>query len=67
MFPSQTTLKSCKGQTKNLSEMAKELEYIEQTASVGELPRILEATEAAKAEVEVRLMEKVILRIFFVK
>lgn len=52
-------MKSCKTQTKNLSEMAKELEYIAQIASVGELPRILEATESSKAEVEVKLTERV--------
>lgn len=39
--------------------MAKEIENIQQTASVGELPRILEATDASKTEVEGKLMELV--------
>lgn len=39
--------------------MAKEIENIQQIASVGDLPKILEATEAAKSDVEVQLMEKV--------
>lgn len=39
--------------------MAKEIDNIQQTASVGELPRILEATESSKSEVEGKLMELV--------
>lgn len=39
--------------------MSKEIENIGQVASVGELPRILEATESSKAEVEATLVERV--------
>ncbi|GBO98722.1 hypothetical protein EVAR_224_1 [Eumeta japonica] len=48
-------LKSCKQQSKNLADMAKELEAIERVTSPGDLPSRLEMAENATIDVEKRL------------
>lgn len=58
-FYSQTATKSCKGVSKNLSDMSKELDNIAQATSVGDLPEKLQEAEEAKAEVESQLLERV--------
>lgn len=50
-------VKSCKAATKNLSDMAKELEHIGAVTSVGNLPLKMEEAEEAKTEVEVHILE----------
>lgn len=52
-------MKSCKGVTKNLSDMAKELEHIGSITSVGELPQKMEEAEEAKNEVEAIILKRV--------
>ncbi|XP_017768073.1 PREDICTED: nesprin-1 [Nicrophorus vespilloides] len=51
-------VKSCKPAAKNLSEMAKELEYIGAVTNVGDLPQKMEEAEEAKAEVEMQILER---------
>ncbi|CAG9835637.1 unnamed protein product [Diabrotica balteata] len=51
-------VKSCKGATKNLSDMAKELENIGNVTSVGDLPQKMEEAEEAKAEVEAIILKR---------
>ncbi|KAG5889989.1 hypothetical protein JTB14_035905 [Gonioctena quinquepunctata] len=51
-------VKSCKGATKNLSDMAKELEHIGNVTSVGDLPHKMEEAEEAKTEVEAIILER---------
>lgn len=55
----QTGVKSCKQATKNLSDMSKELEMLNQTTTVGDLPDKMEEAETAKTEVEAMLLERV--------
>lgn len=55
----QNAAKSCKGATKNLSDMAKELEHIGSVTSVGDLPKKMEEAEDAKTEVEALIIERV--------
>ncbi|XP_057659189.1 muscle-specific protein 300 kDa isoform X4 [Diorhabda carinulata] len=50
--------KSCKSATKNLSDMAKELENIGDITSVGDLPQKMEEAEEAKAEVEATILKR---------
>lgn len=52
-------MKSCKGATKNLSDMAKELEHIGSITSVGDLPQKMEEAEETKNEVEAVILERV--------
>jgi nesprin-1 len=51
-------VKSCKVASKNLSEMAKELEHIGSVTSVGDLPVKMEEAEEAKTEVEGLILER---------
>ncbi|XP_064211053.1 muscle-specific protein 300 kDa isoform X18 [Tribolium castaneum] len=51
-------VKSCKTASKNLSEMAKELEHIGSVTSVGDLPTKMEEAEEAKTEVEASILER---------
>lgn len=55
----QNALKSCKQQSKNLADMAKEIEVIERVTSPGDLPSRLEAAENATVDVEKRLAKTV--------
>ncbi|KAF5292003.1 hypothetical protein FQA39_LY14120 [Lamprigera yunnana] len=50
--------KTCKVASKNLSEMAKELDYISSVTSVGQLPQKMKHAEEAKTEVEARILER---------
>lgn len=61
----QNAVKSCKGASKNLSDMAKELENIANVTSVGDLPQKMEEAENAKAEVEAKILERVSTFIIF--
>lgn len=56
----QNAAKSCKVASKNLSEMAKELDHISSVTSVGDLPHKMEEAEEAKTEVEARILERVL-------
>ncbi|XP_066158002.1 muscle-specific protein 300 kDa isoform X10 [Euwallacea fornicatus] len=51
-------VKSCKGATKNLSDMVKELEYISTVTTVGDLPKKMEHAEEVKTEVEAQILER---------
>ncbi|XP_074030429.1 muscle-specific protein 300 kDa isoform X10 [Leptinotarsa decemlineata] len=51
-------VKSCKSVTKNLSDMAKELEQIGNVTSVGDLPHKMEEAEEVKTEVEAIILER---------
>ncbi|VEN54046.1 unnamed protein product, partial [Callosobruchus maculatus] len=51
-------VKSCKVATKNLSDMAKELDHIGSVTSVGDLPQKMEQAEEAKVEVEALILER---------
>ncbi|XP_025834538.1 nesprin-1 isoform X2 [Agrilus planipennis] len=53
-----SVVKSCKTATKNLSEMAKELEYIGSVTSVGNLPEKMEEAEEAKIDVESQILKR---------
>lgn len=61
IFLLQNALKSCKQQSKNLADMAKEVEAIERITSPGDLPSRLEAAENATVDVEKRLAKTVSL------
>nr|XP_022915902.1 nesprin-1 isoform X7 [Onthophagus taurus] len=50
-------VKGCKTATKNLSDMAKELDHIASVTSVGDLPQKMEEAEEAKVEVESKILE----------
>lgn len=53
-------MKSCKGASKNLSDMARELDNIANVTTVGNLPQKMEEAETAKTEVEAKILERVI-------
>lgn len=55
----QNAVKSCKVASKNLSDMARELDNIANVTSVGDLPQKMEAAEIAKAEVEAIILKRV--------
>lgn len=55
----QNAVKSCKGASKNLSDMAKELDNIANVTTVGNLPQKMEEAETAKTEVEAKILERV--------
>lgn len=50
---------------KNLSEMAKELDYIGSVTSVGDLPQKMEHAEEIKTGVEAHILERVIYSITY--
>ncbi|KAF5308512.1 hypothetical protein FQR65_LT06177 [Abscondita terminalis] len=50
--------KTCKVASKNLSEMAKELDYISSVTNVGDLPQKMKHAEEAKTEVEARILKR---------
>ncbi|KAJ8940876.1 hypothetical protein NQ318_000613 [Aromia moschata] len=54
----RTPLKVVRGQLKNLSDMAKELEHIGSVTSVGDLPQKMEEAEEKKNEVEALILER---------
>ncbi|KAK9711342.1 hypothetical protein QE152_g25509 [Popillia japonica] len=51
-------VKSCKTASKNLSDMAKELDHIASVTSVGDLPQKMEEAEEAKVEVESKILAR---------
>ncbi|ERL91661.1 hypothetical protein D910_08989, partial [Dendroctonus ponderosae] len=51
-------VKSCKGATKSLSDMVKELEYIGTVTTVGDLPKKMEHAEEVKTEAEAQILER---------
>lgn len=60
-------MKSCKGASKNLSDMARELDNIANVTTVGNLPQKMEKAETAKTEVEAKILERVTTRTFTLK
>lgn len=63
-FTFQNAVQSIKPIGKNLSEMGKELEMIEQVTSSGELRKKLVEAEEAKVEIEAILLKRVSLAFF---
>ncbi|XP_060527804.1 muscle-specific protein 300 kDa isoform X12 [Cylas formicarius] len=51
-------VKSCKSATKNLSDMAKELEYIGNVTTTGDLPQKMEHAEEVKTDVEAQILKR---------
>lgn len=53
-------VKSCKIASKNLSDMARELEHISTITTVGDLPQKMEEAEESKVDVESKILTRVI-------